>query len=216
MAVREFTDSAGRAWRAWDIRPESIHPQTKAEDYLADCYETGWVVFETVDGRAKRRLCPYPRAWDTLPDAELCRLLGKAEAVSGSKLAQQQQITSGTPTETPVWRRRADDVPALSTTETDVDVTDLEVVRSFRYPGGRLWSVCILTRPEDGGRPVMRFTAGARSIDLRRWPRDWPDYPDDRLVELLRMAAPRPTTAPPPPGTPRRRYDDSESPPSIG
>lgn len=34
MAIREFSDATGRAWRAWHIRPESIHPQTKAEDYV--------------------------------------------------------------------------------------------------------------------------------------------------------------------------------------
>ena len=47
MAVREFTDSSGREWRVWNVVPESIHPQTKTEDYLAAMYHTGWLVFET-------------------------------------------------------------------------------------------------------------------------------------------------------------------------
>ena len=45
MAVREFSDERGLAWRAWEIKPEAIHPQTKAEHYLADCYTLDWIVF---------------------------------------------------------------------------------------------------------------------------------------------------------------------------
>lgn len=38
MAVREFVDEKGVAWRLWNISPESIHPVTRAEDYLLDCF----------------------------------------------------------------------------------------------------------------------------------------------------------------------------------
>jgi hypothetical protein len=55
--------------------------------------------------------------------------------------------------------------------------------------------------------PVLRFTAGARSIDLPGYPHHWPDLPDDSLINLLRYAAPRPT-AQYTPETPRRRYTD--------
>jgi hypothetical protein len=61
--------------------------------------------------------------------------------------------------------------------------------------------------PRYGARRRL-FTAGTRDIDLRDWPKDWADYPDERLVNLLRLAAPRA------PGqllgrdTPRRRHDD--------
>jgi hypothetical protein len=54
---------------------------------------------------------------------------------------------------------------------------------------------------------VLRFTAGGRTIDLERYPRDWPDLPDDALIDLLRQAAPRPVTKYRP-EMPRRRYDD--------
>jgi hypothetical protein len=33
---------------------------------------------------------------------------------------------------------------------------------------------------------VLRFSAGARRVDLRTWPLDWPDYTDERLIQLLR------------------------------
>jgi hypothetical protein len=200
MAVREFTDEQGRSWRAWDIRPDAIHPKTKAEDYLAACYDVGWIVFETLSGNEKRRLCPYPVRWAEATNEELCHMLARAESVAPHKLAAERQ-TSGEGIATVA---KADIPPG----EDKLDVTDLEVVRSFRYPGGRLWTVCVITHPEDGGPPVLRFTAGMRSIDLRTWPRDWADFPDDRLVEMLRRASPRAPQAPRAADAPRRRWDD--------
>ena len=211
LAVREFKDEAGRTWRAWEILPEAIHPRIKAEDYLADCYEIGWIVFETTDGRSKRRLCPHPHAWHTFPDKELCRLLDRAEVVPESKRAQPRQPGTESHAAKPAWQQRADSSAARTVNESALDVTDLEVVRSFRYPGGRTWSVSVVPQREDSGPMVLRFSAGARSIDLRQWPRDWPDYPDDHLIELLRLASQRRSDASMAPGTPRRRYTDPRS-----
>jgi hypothetical protein len=196
MAVREFTDDLGHAWRAWDIKPEAIHPQTKAEDYLADCYTVGWIVFERATGEEKRRLCPYPVRWADASEAELRTLLGGAEVVPAHKLHTQRQAAgeSAATADAPV----ADARP---------DITDLEVVRSFRYPGGRLWTVCVVTHPDHGGPAVLRFTAGMRWLDLKKWPRDWADARDDVLVDMLRRAAPRADKTPVP-GTPRRRWND--------
>ena len=53
MAVREFTDSKGREWRAWDVTPDDLNARTKDEDYLAKLYYTGWIVFETKSGDEK-------------------------------------------------------------------------------------------------------------------------------------------------------------------
>jgi len=201
MPVREFVDTAGRTWRAWDILPEAIHPRVKAEDYLADCYETGWVVFETTDGRDKRRLCPFPKSWDRVSDAELMKLLERAEVVPPSR------VTDADPALIPPPGSAADG-RAHFAAPAPPDLADLEVVRTFRYPGGRLWSVRVIQRPEGGTAPLLRFSAASRCIDLRQWPRDWADYPDERLVDLLRLASPRHSDAPPPFGTPPRRYTD--------
>jgi hypothetical protein len=217
MAVREFADSHGREWRVWDVMPESIHPQTKAEDYLADVYQTGWLVFETKSEDEKRRLSLIPFGWSEFSDEGLEALLQQAEVIPPRKLralreargeeaARQQERAA----------RRAEELADLPPSarsaavpeEERPDVTDLGVVRTFRYPGGRFWTVCVLRHPEGGGPPVLRFTAGIRDIDLADWPKDWADYRDEQLVALLRRAAPRPAAPPPAPGTPRRRWDD--------
>ena len=206
MAVREFTDEEGQKWRAWDITPESIHPQTKIEDYLADCYQEGWVVFETLDGGDKRRLCPPPRGWDALPVGELYRLLARAERIPPTKLARQRTVVGETPMAVPKWTRRPDDFSPAA--EEAVDLTDLRVVRSFLYPGGRLWSVSLAPHSLDGGGQVLRFSAGARHLDVEHYPRDWPDFPDARLIELLRSASVRRPGSVPPEGMVGRRYTD--------
>src|SRR3712207_749657 len=86
MPVREFTDSAGRTWRVWDVMPESIHPQTKAEDYLADVYQTGWLVFETKAEDEKRRLSLVPLGWSERADEGLEALLRQADVIPPRKL----------------------------------------------------------------------------------------------------------------------------------
>jgi hypothetical protein len=203
MAVREFRDNSGRWWKAWDIKPEEIHPITKAEDYLADCFVTGWIVFETFSGDEKRRLCPWPMRWTDESEAGLRRLLDRAEVVPPIKAKAEghrmgESLSPG-------------DVAEIAIENDKPDVTDLEVVRTFRYPGGRFWTVCVLQHPEGGGPPVLRFASGMRFIDLKRWPKAWADEPDDRLAEMLRSAAPRPFASTADPGGPRRRWDDQPS-----
>jgi hypothetical protein len=216
MAVREFTDGSGREWRVWDVMPAAIHPQTKTEDYLAAMYQTGWLVFETKAEDEKRRLADFPADWSELSDQGLEALRQRAAVVPprkpravrearGEETARQQERA--------VERARhlADLPPAARSAVPPgerPDVTDLGVVRTFHYPGGRFWTVRVIPHPKGGSPPVLRFTAGARDIDMRDWPQDWADYRADQLVELLRRAAPRTQAPPPAPGTPRRRWDD--------
>ena len=200
MAVRELIDEQGKAWRVWCILPEAIHPVTRAEDYLADCYQLGWLVFETVAGDEKRRLCPFPRNWETIDEHDLRSLLAQSEPV------RQRRSSS----ETTLDREAVRPAPAIEvddSTDEKADLTDLTVVRTFRYPGGRIWSAAIEKHSDVVAGPVLRFTAGARTIDLARYPRDWPDLPDDSLIDLLRQAGQRPIMRYTP-ETPRRRYND--------
>src|SRR3954466_3750477 len=91
VAVREFADEHGKRWRAWDIRPDLIHPKTKAEDYLAECYDVGWIVFESFSGDEKRRLCPYPKNWSDASESELSDMLARADPVAPLKLVAERQ-----------------------------------------------------------------------------------------------------------------------------
>jgi hypothetical protein len=154
---------------------------------------TGWNVFETFAGDEKRRLCPWPMRWTQESEAGLRRLLAEAEPVPPHKLRAQ--------------RRPATEELDLGDRD-EPDITDLGVVRTFRYPGGRIWTVCVVMHPEGGGPPVLRFSAGMRSIDLKSWPKAWADEPDDQLAMMLRNAAPRPATKTFAPNTPRRRWND--------
>ena len=214
MPVREFRDSRGVDWRAWEVTPESISPRTKEEDYLASLYYTGWIVFENKAEDDKRRLYPVPKGWFELPDPELEVLLQKAEVVPQRKLRADKEATGEAAAQ--AMKRAADfaervvdssertrDVPREETP----DITDLGVMRSFRYPGGRIWAACV-QRPGADQSPVLRFSAGARNIDLEDWPKDWADLPDEKLVDLMRRAAPRAKGPPPHADIPRRRYDD--------
>jgi hypothetical protein len=202
VALREFTDEEGRSWRAWAITPESIEPVTRGEDYLADCFVTGWIVFETADGREKRRLCPWPMRWESMTDAELRGLLDKAELISRRDFtARHSGSAERQDGEEEGWTG-GDGIAASAT------------VRTFAYPGGRYWTVWVVMRPLDGGQPVLRFQAGARWIDLRRWPANWAEQTDEGLVQLLRTGAPREA------GTSRsdarqRRWDDRPESPTT-
>lgn len=218
MAAREFKDIGNREWRVWEVKPDDLNPRTKDEDYLAQLYYTGWMVFETKAGDDKRRLYPIPTGWQELPDPELEVLLQKAEVVPPRKLHTEKRATGAEAVkamdaaaefaekavEAPEQVR---DVPREETP----DVTDLSVLRTFRYPGGRIWAVCVIQHPDWGGPPVLQFAAGARQINLENWPKDWADYPDEELINLLRRAAPRPARQATTSGTFQRRWDDAPS-----
>lgn len=160
MPVREFVDSTGVEWRAWEVTPDAIYPPTRGEDYLADCYQLGWVVLETKTGDRRVRLCPIPRDWQRLSDESLEALLPQAEVLPA-------RTSSG-----------------------GGSIADLAVVRSFRYPGGRVWTVSLTPHPTAPGTRVLRFSGGGRTVDVGDWPSDWSDLPDEQLAELLRGAAP--------------------------
>ena len=82
MGLREFRDSKGVSWKVWDVTPESIHPVTAAEEFLAE-YRDGWLCFESASER--RRLARYPLRWDELSEGELRTLLSAAAIVPARK-----------------------------------------------------------------------------------------------------------------------------------
>ncbi len=212
MALREFRDESGRDWRAWDITADKLHPSTRAENHLQGVLE-GWLVFEAVDGGAKSRLYPIPAGWQLASQEELRALLTRAEPTRDSgeyeRFAARERVA-----ERVASRGAPDDVPAFFRGER----TSSEG-RSFRYPGGRYWSVAeyVIRQPSDGEGPpshsVLRFTAGARSLDVTTWPGEWRSYSDYQLSDLLWRSFPRDMTAPPQPGAFRRRRGELDAQP---
>ena len=215
MPVREFTEAGGRQWRVWDVRPEAVEPKTRDEVYLARMFHTGWLVFETATEDEKRRLAPIPEGWSDLPDEELDALRRRSELIPPRKLKRQRDARGAEAAreqERAVQRvQELATLPAAArsylSSEERPDVTDLGVVRAFRYPGGRFWAVGVFRYPEDGGPAVLRFTSGARHVDLHDWPKDWADARPEELVDLLR-SAPRPPAPKPSADAPRRRWDE--------
>ena len=199
MALREFTDPNGESWKAWDITPDQLHPSTRTEDYLQGFLD-GWLVFETLDGREKRRLYPVPVDWQEMGDAQLAALCERADSVRGTGRAARAAGGEAPP---PLPGRRAAEARG-----------GRPPTRTFLYPGGRVWTVGEqYVQLRDGAgqladtRMVLRFTSGVRSLDLLAWPDDWAQYTDEELAELLTRAFPRDRLAPNVTEFHRRRTD---------
>jgi hypothetical protein len=191
MALREFTATNGTRWRVWDVRPESMHPASRAEDYLAP-YLEGWLVFESADGISKCRLHPIPRGWSEASDTALEEMLRAAEQIRGERASP------------PHGRQALEEAEAerigLRTTPSQA--------RTFRFPEGRYWTIAEW-KGGPSGRTVLRFASGGRSMELHEWPPDWRTFTDSQLADLLSRSFPRE------PGTNttphRRRATDAES-----
>ena len=204
MALREFSTDDGQQWRVWDVTPEKMHPTTRTEDYLSP-YLEGWLVFESADGRAKRRLHPIPRGWSEGDDETLAAMLQAAEPIRGER-------TSG-----PQGRAAIEEAEAerLGIRQGGTGTG----ARTFRFPDGRYWSVAEWSAAVPGApgitRTMLRFSAGARTLDLADWPREWRSFGDAQLADLLVRSFPREGGPNP---TPHRRragdkgFDPGEAP----
>lgn len=100
MALREFTDSTGNTWTAWDVPPHRVYAPARSEvDRRGKVIPgwtperrsagdrrrggptslaRGWVCFAS--GAEKRRLYPPPAGWEACSDAELEALCASAES----------------------------------------------------------------------------------------------------------------------------------------
>lgn len=200
MAVREFTDSRGVEWRAWDVTPTHMHPVTRGEDYMANLQD-GWLVFES--GREKRRLeAPYPSDWLTfsIPQLEeLCRRASPVRRVREKSDSGQRRAVSASEIET-------------------VAIQQQGGRRTFRSPGGREWTVRIHECLDRGGEAetVLRFTADDIVVELSRWPENWREASIAEFALMLLDANP-PRRLPKGKGPQRRRDDrmDLMDPPSA-
>ena len=75
--VREFTDVAGRSWRAWPVTPRIATVGPTGRRFLGS-FQDGWICFEALDSSARRRLPRHQPRWAELGEDELQRLLQEA------------------------------------------------------------------------------------------------------------------------------------------
>lgn len=195
MGLREFADRQGRAWRVWEVTSENIHPALRVADYMRH-YVGGWLAFESVDGTAKCRLTPIPERWTEASEEQLEEWLRLAESVRGERESPAPE------------RKHIETVVAIE------PQAERPSVRSFRFPGGRIWCVAerlVQTAAERGTaqvRRVLQFTSGSRSLELHSWPTDWWSFTAEQLAALLSGGFPRSLISTDP-GMPRRRLMDS-------
>ena len=96
MPMREFADSSGQIWQAWDTHPKGVGHLSKGETAFTrfvattakregrepttvrDEYAEGWLTFKLDADR--RRLTPIPDGWELADDATLQRYLGMASS----------------------------------------------------------------------------------------------------------------------------------------
>ena len=81
--VREFADANGRTWQVWEVPPEQLSARRPGA-YAGD-YQSGWLAFESADGKERRRLPRYPRDWRELPVRAIESLCVEAEPVTRSR-----------------------------------------------------------------------------------------------------------------------------------
>jgi hypothetical protein len=206
MALREFTDQNGVAWKVWDISPAEVSQRLKDEKLFIG-YELGWLIFESADGELRRRLCPCPPGWEDGTDDDLERLCQEGEPVAPrSRIPDAADVEPGRASALDEEVARVS-VSAREQAEEPPSARRRNL-RTFQYPGGRIWTVGVLGVSSDQGmRDVLRFACGAHSVELAEWPDDWERFSDAQLAELLSAGAP--ARADVPNSTPhRRRRDD--------
>ena len=174
MAVREFTDSDGVEWRAWDVTPQHMHPATRSEDYMGNLQD-GWLVFES-ELEKRRMEAPYPGNWTLFSLTRLEELCRRAAPVV-KRVAQ-----SSTGQERAVRAVELEHYAIQSAPEH----------RTFRSPGGREWTVRVhecLDRA-GGEQLVLRFTAEDIVVEMSHWPENWQSATVEQFGLMLLDANP--------------------------
>ena len=96
MALREFSDSAGRLWTVWSTHPTKVDssgssalgrfmdalPREISSQPLGvrTAYAAGWLTFRTESDT--RRLAPIPDDWEAASEERLRRYLLSAQAIT--------------------------------------------------------------------------------------------------------------------------------------
>lgn len=171
MGSREFTDSKGVVWRAWDVRTSDLHPVTRGEEFM-EPWAGGWLVFECELER-RRLVAPYPSRWHQFDLKQLETLL--RAALPAPK------------------RKDSPGAEPLALTEQSAGAREqADRERTFTSPRGRIWTARMhdTFRPDGASEVVLRFTAGRTVLDLRDWPQNWKQLSRDAYALLILDAEP--------------------------
>jgi len=85
--MRTIADSTGVTWTVFEVKKQG--GPREQWTYLPEQFGNGWLCFESPV--AKRRLTPIPPNWSECTDAELARLLRKAEPVVRPRLGAERE-----------------------------------------------------------------------------------------------------------------------------
>lgn len=188
MAFREFTDSKGVVWRAWDVTTAQLHPATRGEDFMGNLQD-GWLAFES-EGEKRRMAAPYPAAWTELPITALEELCRNAPPASARRPRTESGVNRA-------FAAEQADRAAIA-----------DGSRTFTSPLGRQWTVRLHECLAPNGQPqtVLRFTADDIVVELRRWPAQWRTASMEEFALMLLDADPprRPDKG----RSPQRRRED--------
>ena len=205
MALREFRDGKGTAWKVWGVTPDSLDKRTTAEDYMRD-WQDGWLCFECTDSR--RRLATFPPGWEELPDDELEALLSRAQVVKrrepeettgefrksperGSLVMAAPVAETAAPAPPRPESARMTPVSSSATTHSRILVDH----RGRKFVAG-LYRISPRAGSGNSGKvptspgTVLRFISGSIVLDLDDWPDDWDRYTDAQFARLLDRAQP--------------------------
>lgn len=130
MPTRSFADAAGVRWEVFEVRRASEAPRG-----VSPGMEKGWLTFASATG--KRRLAPFPAAWETVAETELERLCTTARVVESAPSGRQTTRGSGEQAALPVGQssgrpRTREAEPVAEERELD-DSPVRDVVRAFAH-----------------------------------------------------------------------------------
>ena len=87
MASRTFEDSSGILWEVFEV-----HRASEAPRGVSLGLEKGWLAFVSANG--KRRLAPFPTAWQSAPVSELELLCSAARVAKPARYPTEQRQDS--------------------------------------------------------------------------------------------------------------------------
>jgi hypothetical protein len=129
VPARTFEDSVGIVWEVFEV-----HRASEAPRGVSAGLEKGWLAF--VSAAEKRRLAPYPAAWESAPPSELERLCASARRANPTQLPirstdrQRADARAAAPSrESP----RIVDAPLNSAVESATDALVRDAVREFAH-----------------------------------------------------------------------------------